>query len=204
MARLPGSAPEVLMGRAEERVGEKRVDVARLASKPDFTVGAKYRYRDMTMGGGDYLTAMMGISLPFFHRKDRYQPAIQEAIFRRESARYGTEEILNQNRYKLSEVYQNATRAQRLFRLYKEGLLAQASQAYQSSLAAYEVGKSDFASLLMTLTQLYETQGEILMTQADFQESLSVIGGVLGAPGSVARPAPPDGSSPAFPTGVME
>lgn len=182
LSRLPASAPDVLMRQAEEVVGEKKVEVAKLAFKPDFNVGVRYRFRDMTMGGDDYLTAMFGITLPFFHRKDRYQPALQEALFTRESARYGTEDALNQSRYRLSEAYRGAERAGRLYHIFKEGLLAQASQAYESSMAGYGVGKLDFTSLLMALTQLYETQGDAVMAQADYQESVAMMEAVLGGP----------------------
>lgn len=204
LARLPGTSPEVAVGRAEEDVGEKKVEAARLASKPDFTVGARYRFRDMSMGGGDYLTASVGMTLPFLHRKDRYQPALKEAILVRESARYATEENLNRSRYELSEAHRRATRDHRLYRLYKEGLMAQAAQAYESSLVAYEVGKSDFASLLMALAQLDEIQGDAVMTQADFQEAVARMGAALGGdPFGDAGPAP-DPSRRAFPSGGPE
>jgi outer membrane protein TolC len=182
LAELPETSPEVLMGRAEEQVREQNVEIARLDFKPDFMVGGRYRFRDMSMGGGDFLTAMVGITLPFFHRRDRYRPALEEARLRQEGARHETEAVLVGERYALAEAWQRADRDRRLHGLYRDGLLIQARQAYESTLAVYSVGRADFPSLLMTLTGLYDVQGEVVMAQAGFQEAVAMIEATLGRP----------------------
>lgn len=188
---LGRSAPSVLLARAEEEVGEGGVGVARAASKPDFTVGGRYRFRDMTMGGGDYLTASVGISLPFFHGKDRYRPALREALSRRESSRQMAEEALLGARFRCAESHRKAVRAERTFRLLRDGLLEQTTQAYESSLSSYAVGQIDYPALLMALTELFEAREEILTARADYQEALADAEAVLGAPLRSADPGVP-------------
>lgn len=194
---LPDTSPGVLAAKADVTVTEAQVEIARKNSKPNFIVGGRYRWKDSTMGGGDYLTAMAGISLPFFHRKDRYKPALQEALFQKESAQYGVDDAVNSNRFALAEAYQTALRSTRVYSLYKEGLLIQARVAFQSALSAYSVGKVDFASVLIALTNLYSYEADAVMAQGDFQESLAKIESVIGHPlapldRSPQRPPAPD------------
>lgn len=192
-ASLPSSAPTVSTAQAQTEVAEAGVAVARRGFKPDFMVGGRYRRDDMSMGGGDYLTATFGVTLPFFHRKDRYEPALQEALDRREGARLGAQDALVESRYDLSEAYQEALRDLRVYRLDQGGLLLQARQAYESSLAGYSVGTVDFSTLLTALTNLYAYQGETLSAQANYQRALARMEAVLGR----ALPATPPEGAPA-------
>ena len=181
-ASLSSSAPTVSAAQAETEVAEAGGAVARRGFKPDFMVGGRYRHDDMSMGGGNYLTATFGVTLPFFHRKDRYEPALQEALDRRESARLEAQDALVESRYDLSEAYQEALRDLRVYRLDQGGLLLQARQAYESSLAGYSVGTVDFSTLLIALTNLYAYQGETLSAQANYQRALARMEAVLGRP----------------------
>jgi cobalt-zinc-cadmium efflux system outer membrane protein len=191
-AALAQSAPSVLAAKAREPVRESEAALARKNSRPDFMVGARYRHDDMSMGGGDFLTATFGLTLPFFHRKDRYQPALQEALDLLQGARMEAQDALVEARYDLAEAYQQALRDQRVYELDKGGLLIQARQAYESSLAGYTVGKVDFSTLLTTLTNLYAYQGETLSAQAGYQVSLARMEAVLGG----ALPVPPPEGEP--------
>ena len=180
LARLPEHSPEVLMARSAAEAEDAKVGAARLASRPDFKVGGRYRHKDMTMGGGDYLTASLGMTLPFFHRKDRYRPLLQEAIFQRESALHATDAAISEARYRLSEAYESAASAARLYRLYTEGLLLQAEQAYESSLSSYGTGKSDFSSVLSALAEMYEIMGSAVSAKGDYRRAAAEIEAVSG------------------------
>jgi outer membrane protein, heavy metal efflux system len=200
---LPDSSPGVLAAKADATVTQAQVEIARRNFKPDFIVGGRYRWKDSTMGGGDYLTAMAGISLPFFHRKDRYKPALAEALFLKESAQYGVDDAVNSNRFALAEAYQTALRSKRVYGLYKEGLLIQARVAFQSALSAYSVGKVDFASVLIALTSLYSYEADAVMAQGDFQEALAKIESVIGHP-LVPLDHPPQGPPAPDPSSIQE
>ena len=184
LSELDGGAPRIAAAQAREQVDERQVAIARRDFKPDFIVGGRYRHNDVTMGGGDYLTAMVGITLPFFHRKDRYRPALEEALAEQEGAKQETAGVMNQVRYDLTRAWQTASRDRAVFELLKSGLLIQARQAYESSLASYGVGKTDFTTLLNTLAAYYGDQRQTLMAQADFQIALARIQAILGAPSS--------------------
>lgn len=175
------NAPEVAMARAEIAVAAARAEVANKNFKPDFMVGGRYRFKDMTMGGGDYLTAMVGMTLPFFHYKDRYRPGLDEALYRKQSAQEEAGQARNAVRYKLAESYQSADRDAKVFALYDQGLLLQARQAYEASLSAYRTGRADFSALLMSLTNLYEYESDSVMARAEYHQMVAEMEAVLGA-----------------------
>lgn len=175
------NAPEVTMARAEIAVAETNAEVAKKSFKPDFMVGGRYRFNDMSMGGGDYLTAMVGMTLPFFHYRDRYRPGLDEALYRKQSAQEAAGQARNAVRYKIAEGYQSADRDARVFALYDQGLLLQARQAYEASLSAYRTGRSDFSALLMSLTNLYMYESDAVMARAEYHQMVAEIEAVLGA-----------------------
>ena len=187
---LQDEAPMVLKARAEIAVKEEQVRIAKKAFKPDFLVGGRYRHKDMTMGGHDYLTAMVGITLPFFHRRSRYEPALREATYMRESAKEQANSVLNEARYMLTDAYQTGVQDRDVYDLYENGLLVQSKKAYESALAAYTVGQVDFTTMLKALTNYYDYQSQALMFKADYQVSLARIEAVLGrAPGTTKESA---------------
>ncbi len=179
-------APEVAMAQAEIEVAEARAEVAKKAFKPDFMVGGRYRYKDMTMGGQDYLTAMVGITLPFFHYKDRYRRGLDEALYRKQSAQDEARQARNTARYKLAEAYQSADRDAKVFALYDQGLLLQARQAYEATLSAYQTSRTDFSALLMSVTNLYMLEADAIMATAEYHQRVAEMEAVLGRPLSKA------------------
>jgi outer membrane protein TolC len=180
MRGLRDEAPTVLEARAEIAVRQEQVELAKKDFKPDFLVGGRYRHKDMTMGGHDYLTAMVGITLPFFHKKSRYQPALREATYMRESAKEQASDVLNQARYMVIDAYQAAVQDHDVYGLYETGLLVQSKKAYESALSSYTVGEVDFTTMLKALTNYYDYQSQALMFKADYQVSLARIDAVLG------------------------
>jgi outer membrane protein TolC len=161
-------------------VAEARAEVAKKSFKPDFMVGGRYRYKDMTMGGKDYLTAMVGMTLPFFHYRDRYQPGLDEALYRKQSAQEEVGQSKNTVRYKLAEAYQSADRDAKVLTLYDQGLLLQARQAYEAALSAYQTGRADFSALLMSVTNLYMYESDAVMARAEYHQRVAEMEAVLG------------------------
>jgi outer membrane protein, heavy metal efflux system len=179
-------APEVAMAQAEVTVAETGAEAAKKNFKPDFIVGGRFRYKDMTMDGKNYLTAMFGMTLPFFHRKDRYQPALQEALDRKQGAVEEVSEARNTARYKLAEAYQSADRDAKVVTLYDQGLLQQARQAYEATLSAYKTGRSQFSELLISLTSLYMYESDAVMARGEYPQMVAEMEAVLGRPLSQA------------------
>jgi len=186
LAFVDTHAPEVAIAQAEVSVADAGAEAAKRNFKPDFLVGGRFRYKDMTMGGQNYLTAMFGMTLPFFHRKDRYQPALDEALQRKQGAVEEVNEARNTARYDLAEAYQSADRDAKVLTLYDQGLLLQARQAYEATLSAYTTGRSDFTALMMSLTSLYAYEAEAVMARGEYPQRVAEMEAVLGRPLSEA------------------
>jgi outer membrane protein TolC len=179
---LEEKAPEIQMAKTGEYVQEGRVEVVKKNFKPDWMVGAGVRIRDMSMGGGTFLTFRLGLTLPFMHHRDRYVPALEESMRMRDSLLSETRQAVVSSRYKLVEAYESAARSERTYGLYRDGLLLQSRLAYESTLAAYSAQKADFNALIQVLTGFYAYQGDQVMAQGDFQESRAMLEAVLGHP----------------------
>ncbi len=180
LKRLPG-APQIKAALSGVNETKTQMALAKKAFYPEFEVGARYRYKDMSMGGSNYLTAVAGITIPWFHWKDRYRPALEEAAAEKESARFRVDSVMTASRYALADSYQEAARNLKIYRLFKNGLLLQAGQAYKSALANYQVGKVDFTTLLKALTDLYRDEADTLSAKAGYYKATAGIETVLGA-----------------------
>lgn len=176
------TAPDLRTAFSQAAAAESRSDVARGNFKPDFMVGVRYRHNDMSMGGGDYLTAMVGMTLPFFHRRDRYEPALEEALQRQRAAEEEVNETRNAVRFRVAEAYQSASKDARVFILYDQGLLLQARQAYEASLSAYATGRTDLGALLMALTNLFAYEADAAVALGEYHERIAELEAVLDRP----------------------
>ncbi|MGC8764029.1 MAG: hypothetical protein ACP5VN_10450 [Acidobacteriota bacterium] len=87
----------------------------------------------------------------------------------------------NEVLYRVTETYQSALSDLEVYGLYKDGLLLQAWQAYESSMASYAVGKVDFTTLLTALTNYYAYEGQAFRAKAGFQESIARMRAYLGS-----------------------
>lgn len=179
---LEEQAPEIRMARTGEYVQDGKVEVAKKNFKPDWMLGAGVRIRDMSMGGGTFLTFRLGFTLPFMHHRDRYVPALEEALRMRDSTQSETRQAVVSSRYKLVEAYESAARSFRTYGLYRDGLLLQSRLAYESTLAAYSAQKADFNALIQVLTGYYQNQSDQVMNQGDYQEARAMMAALLGHP----------------------
>jgi|WetSurMetagenome_2_1015567.scaffolds.fasta_scaffold05713_3 outer membrane protein, heavy metal efflux system len=180
LSSLPEGSAEVLRARAESAVAGQRVAVAKKASAPDFLVGGAYRYKDMSMGGNNYLTATVGITLPFFHRSDRYLPAQNEALALHRGAMEEERSALDEARFELSTAHRRASRDVELYRLYRDGLLVQASQAYSAALSSYSTGRTGMVAVLNALALLYGSQAQLATTSADYYQNVAAAEALVG------------------------
>ncbi|MNY54196.1 hypothetical protein D3C86_1900370 [compost metagenome] len=73
-------------------------------------------------------------------------------------------------------------RQERQVQLYKQGLLPQASQALQAALAAYQVSKADFDTVLESQTAIFRVQTDEARARTDYHQTLAKLEALVGAP----------------------
>jgi outer membrane protein, heavy metal efflux system len=175
-------APAVREVRNMKEAADIKVSIAKKDFKPDFMIGGLYRFKDSTMGGKDYFTVMAGVSLPVFHRKDRYMPALEEAMLNRDSKDYELENALIETKYNLAENYRMAKQAKASYDLITGALLTQAEATLQSVSASYSVGKADFEYYMDSLLALYNYEYEAEAMKSEIFKAVARIEGILGKP----------------------
>jgi outer membrane protein TolC len=159
---VPDSLDE-LLSRAEERSpvlqerarvvaqGERLVDLAKRDRKPDFSVNFTYHNR----GHLDPYYSFGGtLTLPNLHGRQKH--ALEDAVASLGGARSGSDQARAEVRYAVNEAYEMASAAERLLRLYDEGILKQARLSLDSALAQYRVGKVDFLTLITSWRRLLD------------------------------------------------
>ncbi len=129
--------------------GAAAIDLARKDYYPDFDVRFSYGQRDNTtdMRREDMISFTVAINLPIWGGSKR-EPRIAEAEAMRELARrmYDAQasEIVTMLRQQVATAEQSLKSA----RLYETGVLSQARLAVEASIAAYNVNRVDFFTLL--------------------------------------------------------
>jgi len=161
---LEGKASELaaLWAEAEARSPELRAAAAaverealavRLSHRefrPDLTVQASY----MNRGGLDPMwQAGLGVNLPVYRARRRAAVAESEALGR--SAARQLDAVRAQLRFRTQERLAQLAAAERMARLYQDGVVPQARLAYESAIASYQVGRVPFLTVLEALSSLY-------------------------------------------------
>ncbi|MBA3016139.1 MAG: TolC family protein [Proteobacteria bacterium] len=148
---------------------------AQLEYYPNITVSAGYRFRATVPGdpvqGADFVSAGVGINLPF-NRKKRHE-AVAEADSGIDMASDQYNDFRNKVLFNLHDTYAQMEKNRNQVSLYKTGILPQADQTFQASLAAYQVNKVDFLNLLDSLLSLYRYQIDYYQVLADYQRNVA-------------------------------
>jgi outer membrane protein TolC len=190
---LPRSLDELLT-RAEEQSpalrekarlvsqAERLTDLAKRDRKPDFSVNFIYHNR----GGLDPMYSFGGtVTLPNLHGRQGH--AVEEAVATLGGARSGADRARAEVRYAVTEAYQLASSAERLLRLYDEGILKQARLSLESALAQYGVGKVEFLTLITSWRRLLDYDLTYQEQLATHEKALSRLAVHVGPAPDAAR-----------------
>ncbi len=149
--------------------------LAELDFKPDLRVWAGYRFRDdgLSDGGTDFVSAGVGINLPIYREKRREKLAQAHSGLRMAQAQY--DQFRNRTFFKIHDARAQLEKSREQVLLYRDGILPQAEQTFRASLAAYQVDKVDFLTLLDALMKLHTFEMEQYRLMAEHQRSLALL-----------------------------
>ena len=155
----------------------------RLAEKefyPDFTFSLEYMQREPVMEGpgDDMYAAGVSFNLPIQRQRRHAMVAETESEQRMASADLNMQR--NQIRLGIADALARLERSRKLAQLYLEGILPQAGNALEASMAAYRVGKVDFMSVLDSQMTLFNYEREYYDAVADHEMQLALLEGVVG------------------------
>jgi len=145
--------------------------------RPDFGVNFQWQHT----GGNfpDYYMATVEVKIPIYYaRKQRY--ALEESYSRLNEAKQNYRSAQQQAIFQVKDQYLSIQSSERILKLYKTTLLPQAQLTVDASSAAYEVGSSDFLTLLTNLTNLITLERQYYGEVARHEEAIVRLEPIVG------------------------
>ncbi|MGA2533544.1 MAG: TolC family protein [Candidatus Aminicenantales bacterium] len=134
--------------------GGKMVDLSRKELSPNFVLGAGWEFKGQLPS---MYEVMVGFEIPLY-RKTKQSKMLEESLARLESSKSVLISMKNDVTFMVTEDYLKARSAESLIKLYKEKIIPQASLTVESSLASYQVNKTDFLALLADIDTHFSYQ----------------------------------------------
>ncbi len=177
------SSPLLSAWKTAVRQRGQQVDLARKDRYPDFAVGVAYTQRNELqngMPGYDFLSAMFNVKIPLFYHKKQGKK-IQETHINQYSAKFRYENIKNSVEQELQQALSNLEKNQRLIDLYRTGIIPQAEESLESSMAGYQNDNVDFLSLLDSELTLFQFRLDYHRFIADYHKEVAEIEALTGS-----------------------
>ena len=174
--------PLILLWQTRIKQSDKKVKFARKSYLPDFTLGVAYTQREVLtngMGGVDYFSGSINMTLPIYFWK-KQKKLIEENYYSESSVQQKFESVQQQVeselKIKLTELEANG----KLLKLYKTGILQQASQTLESALSAYQVNRVDFLTVLNSQVTLFNYEMEYFRVLSNYFINIAEIEEIIG------------------------
>src|SRR5438067_9213699 len=168
---LGSSTPAITALESELARAEEDIRLAKLTTKPDFTVEASYGFRPEQK---DLFSVVGRIELPV--RKKTIEPRIAEAIARRNAARAQIDMLRQQLAAEFGSALASRNEAIEQINLHVAQLVPQARLGFDSALASYQAGKTTFDSVLGALqtyrmlnVDYYDFLRQLLVAEAQLE-----------------------------------
>lgn len=196
-----GTNPTLLA--LDEQIEEQRVhaEAARLAGRPDLSVGLDYIVTGEAMdrstpeSGKDPIMLSFGMTLPVW--REKYDAGVRESVARRLEVSHARAAEANRIASAIQRVWFEHTDADRRVRLYERTLIPKAEESLRASLAGFRAGDTDFLDLLDTERTLLEFAIAAERARADRGQTLARLNRLVGRPVSTSPTDQlPEGGTP--------
>jgi len=172
---------------------ERAVDLAKKEYFPDATVGLGYSFRE-TLGPpvnqkqADMFAGGVMFNIPIW-QVSKIKPRIREEEGRRAAAQESVQNTWNQLAAAIKDRHAKLMRLAQQITLYNQGIVPQARQAAEASLASYQVGSLGFERLYQNQIAAYNAELTMREYLKDFEENWAELEWLVGA----ELPRPPGG-----------
>lgn len=134
--------------------GDRMVSLARKELRPNFVLGGGWEFKGRLPSMWE---VMVGFEIPLY-RKTKQSKMLEESVARLEGSKSSLTAATNDLTFMVTEDFLKAKAAESLIRLYKDKIIPQASLTVESSMASYQVNKTDFLALLSDINTYYSYQ----------------------------------------------
>jgi outer membrane protein TolC len=149
--------------------GAKMVDLSRKELSPNFVLGGGWEFKGRLPS---MYEVMVGFEIPLY-RKTKQSKMLEESLTRLESSKSSLLSMKNDVTFMVTENYLKARSAESLIKLYKDKIIPQASLTVESSLASYQVSKTDFLALLADINTHFSYQMAYYKELAELWSSIA-------------------------------
>ena len=179
--RVASASPEIAAARDEAAAMESRLALTRREREaPSYK--AQVGVGLWNPGNQPYVSGMLTVNLPWL-APVRYHHLVHHATEHAAAARAKVEATSNELRAEAIIQSSALARDQKQAVLYEQGVIPQLEAAYRSSLAAYQVGRADFADVIAEERDLYRARLSVqdaLAGQVKARSALEALAGDFG------------------------
>jgi len=167
---------------SEQRAGLK-LKVAEREFYPNINLGVNYSFRqelaNSPMGKNDLLSVVLGISLPLNYG-GKYTAKEEEAIYMRQlySEQYSSALQFLDGRF--GSAIADLESLEERIKLFEEGLLPQAVQNLNSTLASYQVNEVDFINVIDAQDLLFKIETNLYKLKTDYLKQVADLEFLVG------------------------
>ena len=171
--------PELRAMQYNVKMNEAELASSKLEYYPDIMV--QLMYKNMTGTSNDFWSTMVGVNIPIaFWSKDKFSGKVEENKINISTA----EEQLNADKNMVASQVQNALikieSNKNLIDLYKNTVIPQAQQTLQSTLAAYQTGKTEFLMIIDAYKMVLMAKQDYYMSQMNYMQSQALLEQAVG------------------------
>ena len=146
---------------------------------PDLMV--RLMYKNMTNTGNDFWSAMFGVNVPFaFWSKNKYTNKVEEDEANIQKAEEDYNSMKNMITYDVQNALVKLETNRNLKDLSKNTIIPQAEQTMQSTIAAYQNGKTEFLMVLDAYKMLFMSRLDYYMYLMNFMQAKAQLEQAVG------------------------
>lgn len=179
------SRPLLAERRSAIDAAQSRLELAKKDYYPDFTLGTAYAFRQNTPTGqsrSDFVSFELSVNLPIY--ADRKQA---KAVDQRNSEllkeRYALDEAQREIQAEIASALAIYRGNREQFGLFDNGILPLARQNVTATLAAYQVGKTDYLNVIRAENTWFAYQMQYWQALAEARQSLAQLAAAVGKEG---------------------
>jgi cobalt-zinc-cadmium efflux system outer membrane protein len=156
---LAADQPQLQALKTQITKQEKAVALAKKDFFPDFNVGVSYGFREdrPPVTRPDFFTSTFGMTVPLWQGA-KIKPKIREQQARQAAAQDAYQSYWDRAAAAIKDRFVILQRLSQQIQLYGQGIIPQARQASEASLAAYRTGTLDFARLTQNFIAMYSAE----------------------------------------------
>ena len=147
-----------------------QVEMARKDKYPDFSL--QYMWQHTAEPFRDYYMVSFSARLPIYRRR-KLNPEMNQAVEELNKTKREYEGQVQSAFFDVRSQYIAAQTASQMLKIYREGLIPQALETYQSGLTSYQTGRQDFETLLSAFMDVLNFDQEYWKTLSEHEAALS-------------------------------